>query len=396
MVLSIGEGEDSRVFRTTDGGATWSETFRNAEPAAFYNCLDFYPDGRHGLAVSDPVDGKFRIIATDDGGASWEVLPSDGMPDSTGEFNFSASGDCLTIAGRTAWFGSGGSQARVFRSTDHGLSWTATDSTLRAGEAAGVFGLAFRAPHHGVAVGGDFDPAATDPDGSAYSRNGRSWRAGGDLAHLGEDVAWASKKLLVVTGESGPEAGSSWSRDGGRTWEQFSDDRVPHPRLHVRRCLLGGRGWRPGRHPLDTRPMSDRGRVAHLVVGAVASFAVLFQLVLVIGGGAVLDETDPPTLVESLARFFLYFTIQSNILVAVTGWQLARDPRRDGPGWRVVRTAGRGRDHHHRHRALPAAAPAAPPRGRRLAGRQAAAHGGAAARGRRLGGVRAAATDRTA
>ena len=241
VVLSIGEGEDSRVFRTTDGGATWSEAFRNAEPAAFYNCLDFYPDGRHGLAVSDPVDGKFRIIATDDGGASWEVLPSDGMPDSTGEFNFSASGDCLTIAGRTAWFGSGGSQARVFRSTDHGLTWTATDSTLRAGEAAGVFGLAFRAPHHGVAVGGDFDPAATDPDGSAYSRNGRSWRAGGDLAHLGEDVAWASKKLLVVTGESGPEAGSSWSRDGGRSWKQFS-----MTGFHTLDCTSDGACWAAG------------------------------------------------------------------------------------------------------------------------------------------------------
>lgn len=85
--------------------------------------------------------------------------------------------------------------------------------------------------------------------------------------------------------------------------------------------------------------MPDRGRVAHLVVGAVASFAVLFQLALVVGGGAVLDETDPPTTAEALGRFVLYFTIQSNVLVAVTSLQLARDPRRDGRGWRVARTA---------------------------------------------------------
>ncbi len=86
VVLSIGPGEDSRIFRTTDGGATWDETFRNTEEAAFYNCLDFYPGGKRGLAVSDPVDGKFRIAATDDGGASWEVLPEAGMPDSPGEY----------------------------------------------------------------------------------------------------------------------------------------------------------------------------------------------------------------------------------------------------------------------------------------------------------------------
>ena len=77
--------------------------------------------GRRGLAVSDPVDGRFRILSTDDGGRSWEVLPTDGMPDSTGEANFAASGDCLVIKGKHAWFGSGGTSARIFHSTDRGL-----------------------------------------------------------------------------------------------------------------------------------------------------------------------------------------------------------------------------------------------------------------------------------
>ena len=80
-------------------------------------------------------------------------------------------------------------------------------------------------------------------------------------------------------------------------------------------------------------------RQLHLVVGAVASFAVLFQLALVVSGGAVLDDTDPPTTAEALGRFVLYFTIQSNVLVAVTSLQLARDPQRDGAAWRVARTA---------------------------------------------------------
>ena len=119
-MLAIGEGEASRIYRTTDGGATWTETFRNTEPTAFYNCMDFYPGGKRGLAVSDPVAGKFRIAATEDGGRSWSVLPDAGMPDSTGEANFSASGDCLTISGRDAWFGSGGAKSRIFHSTDQG------------------------------------------------------------------------------------------------------------------------------------------------------------------------------------------------------------------------------------------------------------------------------------
>jgi len=242
VVLSIGPGADSRIFRTTDGGATWTETFRNTEDAAFYNCLDFFPGGSRGLAVSDPVDGKFRVAATHDGGASWEVLPEAGMPDSTGEYNFSASGDCLVISGRTAWFGSGGESARVFSSTDRGLTWTASDTTLPTGEAAGVFGLAFRTPQHGVAVGGDFVAPADGTDAAAYTRDGGgSWAAGGDVAHLGEDAAWLSRRLLFTTGESGDVAGSSLSRDGGRTWEQFSTTG-----FHTLDCTRDGACWAAG------------------------------------------------------------------------------------------------------------------------------------------------------
>ncbi len=97
VVLAIGEGEDSRVYRTTDDGRTWTETFRNTVPAAFYDCLDFYPGGRTGLVMGDPVDGRFQILRTDDGGASWRLLPGDGMPDATGEYGFAASGDCLVV-----------------------------------------------------------------------------------------------------------------------------------------------------------------------------------------------------------------------------------------------------------------------------------------------------------
>lgn len=109
VALSIGEGEASRALRTDDGGATWSEAFRNPDPRAFYDCLTFF-DSRHGLAVSDPVDGKFRILSTDDGGRSWEVLPATGMPDALpGEAGFAASGQCLVSAGsRDVWLATGG------------------------------------------------------------------------------------------------------------------------------------------------------------------------------------------------------------------------------------------------------------------------------------------------
>jgi photosystem II stability/assembly factor-like uncharacterized protein len=249
LVLAIGPGEASRIYRTTDGGQSWEETFRNQEEAAFYNCMDFFSDGRRGLAVSDPVDGKFRLIGTGDGGRSWQVLPDDGMPNSTGEFNFSASGDCLVISGHRAYFGSGGEAARVFSSTDRGLTWRATDSTIPAGEAAGVFGLAFGNPRHGLAVGGDFaapadiDETDDEQDISAYTRNGRAWTNGGDLAHLGEDAAWLPRirRTVLTVGESGTVAGSSISQDGGRTWRSFGD-----VGFHTLDCTYDGACWAAG------------------------------------------------------------------------------------------------------------------------------------------------------
>ena len=99
-MLAIGEGDASRIYTTFDGGRNWRLAFVNDDPAAFYDCMDFFAGGRRGLALSDPVDGKFRIAATDDWGRSWHVLPDAGMPPAVaGEFAFAASGTCLVTSG---------------------------------------------------------------------------------------------------------------------------------------------------------------------------------------------------------------------------------------------------------------------------------------------------------
>jgi hypothetical protein len=80
-------------------------------------------------------------------------------------------------------------------------------------------------------------------------------------------------------------------------------------------------------------------RLWHGLTALVALVALTLQLVLVVKGGRVLDEVEPPGLGLRLARYAAYFTVQSNILVAVVTAQLARDPVRDGSVWRPVRLA---------------------------------------------------------
>src|SRR2546426_7670524 len=56
-LLSAGPGEDSRIYKTTDGGKTWSLQFKNSEPAAFFDAIAFWDD-KNGIALSDPVKGR--------------------------------------------------------------------------------------------------------------------------------------------------------------------------------------------------------------------------------------------------------------------------------------------------------------------------------------------------
>ena len=78
-------------------------------------------------------------------------------------------------------------------------------------------------------------------------------------------------------------------------------------------------------------------RIWHGVTFVVAVAALVLQTVLVIQGSSVLDETDIPPLGDRLLRLVSYFTIQSNVLVAVVAGMLLRDPARDGGVFRVVR-----------------------------------------------------------
>jgi len=249
VILAIGPGESSRVYRTTNGGKTWTETFRNTDENAFYDCMAFLDD-RHGLALSDPVDGKFRILSTFDGGTSWSVNSTAGMPPALeGEFAFAASGTCLVTSqegsGRDAWFATGGgARARVFHSVDRGQTWTAVDSPVPSGPSAGIYSLAFRDPRHGLAVGGDFAAPTTAPDGSAVSDDGgQTWSVTktvpGEYRSGSSWLPRTSRTALAV----GP-TGSDISYDGGQTWLRFDTTSLDSVACVDRTCWASGASGR--------------------------------------------------------------------------------------------------------------------------------------------------------
>lgn len=254
VALAIGEGTDSRVLVTTNGGRTWRVAFTNHAPKAFYDCMAFF-DRKHGLAVSDPVHGKFRLISTSDGGASWTVLPNAGMPRAlAGEFGFAASGTCLITSGsQDAWIASGGGAAsRVYHSSDRGLHWSVTSTPVASGASSGIFSLAVRAGHRLVAVGGDFLAPDQAVNSAAFSRDaGASWRLSTAMpGGYRSGAAWVAHTPSTVLAV-GP-TGSDVSRDGGRTWTGF--DSASYDTVQ---CTVAGACWASG----------DAGAAARLVRG---------------------------------------------------------------------------------------------------------------------------------
>lgn len=81
------------------------------------------------------------------------------------------------------------------------------------------------------------------------------------------------------------------------------------------------------------------GRYWHVATLVVAVFALVFQLYLVATGDNILDSSAVTTArPEQVRRFFSYFTIQSNVLVAVSTFLIVRG-RIESQVFRVVRLA---------------------------------------------------------
>ncbi|HEX8638844.1 MAG TPA: hypothetical protein VF692_12325, partial [Pyrinomonadaceae bacterium] len=183
-VLSIGDGENSRIYKTIDGGKTWKLQFQNKNPKAFFDALAFW-DVNNGIAMSDPVDGKYVLIATTDGGANWKILDTAKMPGAkSGEAAFAASGTCLITQGKNnAFLVSGGADARVFRSTNRGQSWTVADTPIIKGTAgSGIFSIAMRDRENGVIVGGNYEkPDETGGNLAFTNDGGKTWTLGKGL-----------------------------------------------------------------------------------------------------------------------------------------------------------------------------------------------------------------------
>ena len=225
----------SRIYRTTDGGKTWTLGHTNPDKDGFYDAMAFW-DAKSGVVLGDPVKGRFVMPLTSDGGYLGPAAPGRDVGGLSGPGAFAASGTCLTLP-------------RAVRGLvrDRRRPGVACVPQLRPREARGA-----RAP--------DPVPPTTRPRDSFRSRSSTRSAA---------SPSAATTRQPALAGLNGAR-----TEDGGRTWKpapitdpDSSRPVVAVPGAAARLVAVGPTGtavsddrgtWAPARRtPLNAVAFSD-------------------------------------------------------------------------------------------------------------------------------------------
>ena len=224
--MSSGAGESSRVYRTTDACASWTEIARNQRKDGFWDTL-IVPDDHVAYVIGDPLDGEFDIEMLPPGLSKGSIHRLSGCKALQGEGAFAASNSSALATSRrdgAILIATGGaSGARVL--FWHGGAGTCKTVSVQLGlasESAGIFSLGASDADHLIAVGGDYKrPEAPNRTAAWSSDGGQHWIASSKPPHgYRSAVAWsATLRVWMAVGTNGSDV----SRDDGKTWQKLDD-----------------------------------------------------------------------------------------------------------------------------------------------------------------------------
>lgn len=216
IVMGVGSGKQSILFKTINGGDSWQRLYQNTDSKGFFDSIGFW-NNTTGLLLGDPVDGFYVIKKTTDGGKSWRRIKQSKIPKMLDkEAAFAASGNTLIVGENgKAWLTTGGFSASVYESKDFGETWQRHAIPLyQATQTSGGYGIALNHQQQPFVLGGDYQQRpATYPNMVTYLND--KWQ-GVNSGNNGLRTAMSCQGVIcIATGKTGNDI----SYNAGKIWQ---------------------------------------------------------------------------------------------------------------------------------------------------------------------------------
>lgn len=206
------------ILKTKDGGKTWTTVYRNNDKGMFLDAMEFWNE-ESGIVVGDPINGKFFIARTFDGGNKWQEIPMNNRPSAdSGEACFASSGTNIRkLNKKEAVFISGGISSHVFIRAEKILM-----PLLQGKESTGANSIAVKNKEQFIVVGGDFNKKDSDEKNCVLTKDGgRTFTEPHSKPHgYRSCIEYINKKTWITCGLNGVDL----STDDGENFSLISKE----------------------------------------------------------------------------------------------------------------------------------------------------------------------------
>jgi len=218
--IIMSSGTPALILRTTDRGLTWQTCYQNDDKNYFFDAMTFI-NKSHGFVLGDPINGKFLIMKTRDGGNTWRAFKNPPVS-FNGEAAFAASGTCIIANSKMLCIVTGGSKSRdliLLNPTAHKPNnWLSYTLPLLKGQnTQGTFSTVIKNGRQ-IFVGGDYQNNKRKDSVACYFdlNDSKSMSlAAKPPEGYQSSVESISRNIFISTGTSG----TNITFNRGRTWK---------------------------------------------------------------------------------------------------------------------------------------------------------------------------------
>ncbi|HUZ60618.1 MAG TPA: hypothetical protein VMU83_17735 [Hanamia sp.] len=210
--------EPAFILRTSDGGENWNVVLEDNTKGMFLDAMEFW-NIQSGIVIGDPINNRFFIGRTFDGGKTWRGIPLQNEPIAdSGEACFASSGTNIRKLNKAeAVFVSGGLSSNIFI-RDKKINIP----ILQGKGSTGANSIAVKNSKTMVVVGGDFmKKNDTDKNCVITTDGGLTWvTPKTPPTGYRSCVEYLYKNTWITCGLNGVDI----SEDNGMNWENISKE----------------------------------------------------------------------------------------------------------------------------------------------------------------------------